>query len=381
MIMDIFSDFIGNQSGLKLIERIISDKSKGIHIIVGENCSGKSYIYQIMLKSKKLEILYIDETNYNSTMVQNFVTHTTIENMISQKTKLVFIDDINLISSDKTLKNLLMYIKNKISVICTVRTNEEKKIISLKNHFHQRILLHRLTHEDCLKLVLKIVPYTCDEINTIRLKTLIAHMNSNIPKILMLIESCLETDRSVEFTEISENFDKSIYETLKRYFGQKLDGLEINDMIRKDIQLITSMIHENIVQVTSFTNDPKDLKNLKFILNTQSECDIVDRFIYTNCCWDSLNEINNVYRLSSINSRLLGKYTNELSFNFTKQFTKLSSQSSMRKKLSFLDNIYSYDNIFVFLEYIRKKNLSTTIDNKLITDLVKKYEIFICDTS
>jgi hypothetical protein len=116
-------------------------------------------------------------------------------------------------------------------------------------------------------------------------------------------------------------------------------------------------------------------------LNTQSECDIVDRFIYTNCCWDSLNEINNVYRLSSINSRLLGKYTNELSFNFTKQFTKLSSQSSMRKKLSFLDNIYSYDNIFVFLEYIRKKNLSTTIDNKLITDLVKKYEIFICDTS
>jgi hypothetical protein len=363
--------FKGNSKSINELKKLTETSSeKGLYLLVGENGTGKSFIFQILHGLEKTEVLYVDETNYSEKIINNFVNHNTIENMFHPKQKIIFIDDLNLISSEKTLVSTLTHAKKRCLVICTIRVNEERKISALKSQFTQKLVLSLLSVEDCLSVVLTMAPYEEENIDLNKLRTIIINLKSNIPKVIMLVDSCLKTTSVITFDEIQDSFDPSITTYLSKFFGGKLSWNCVDEFARKDVHLITAMIHENFIKL-DFKLDEKHEEQLLRIYDVFSSCDMVDKYIYTKCAWNTLQESNNLFRIASLNGNIEGKYCTDIKFDYTKQFTKLSSQSNMKRKLLYFSNCIKPEYTLSFMEYLETQGDKT---NKCVTDILKKFE-------
>jgi hypothetical protein len=365
----LFSDFKGNYNTINTIKSILSNNRKGIYTIVGDNGTGKSSIGICLCTDQNNDVLVIDETNYSEAIVKTFICHNTIKNMFHPSIKIVFIDDVNLISHEKTLAKLVNLNKENCIFFCTIRTNEEKKITLLKFSITQRLELKVLNYKDCYQFILSTLPYHEDDVNLEKLIKLVKNLNSNIPKIMMMLDSCLESNDFLRpFEELPEKFDKNIYISAYRFFSKMLSTEELEHQVRNESPILSTMIHHNTLKL-DFHKTNTDIKTLKHIYGTYCSSDIIDKHVYVNCNWETLYELNVWYKYSTINKLIHAHYKEIPNLEFSKHFTKLSTQTAIRKKLLELDEISFIDHPLSYLNYLSNYSYEAQNDS-----LIKKYD-------
>lgn len=363
-----FSDFKGNYKQLLDIKNFVLNSSKPeIMLIIGDHSTGKSFLGEIISTIEHIETIIINDTNCSDELLKNFIHSNTIISMFSKKTKFIFIDDVNtIILNDKNFTSYFTNYINKCKFILTVRTGEEKKLSSLKKHFSHKVYLKILDYKECFQHILSI-SQNINEIDTDKLLQLVKNLNCNIPKITQLIESTY-VKYDINVLENQEDiFTDSIYTVIKQLYSSQLNFKQIHEITLKDSQLLSLLLHENLINLNFKSCDIDTIISIYSVL---TNCDILDKHIYINCNWGINFIMINYYRFSSINRLLKSKYTNNLTIAFTKQFTQLSSQTSVKKKILSFYTSFLQNCIIDFLLYTHSNKLTS---NKFTKDFVTKF--------
>jgi hypothetical protein len=365
-----FKDFKGNFKQILEFKEFLKNEKKSSIIIVGDNCTGKTTFYTMLQNENIYDILLLNENNFSESTISNFIECKTITSFFNPREKIVFIDDIDTISSmNKNIINLIYSLKQKCKMIFTVKLKEEKKIVSnWKKVIDNKIYLAKLTYKDCFQVMLHLLKDRVD-IDDDRLLQLIKAQNCNITNILMLIDNVTHKNEDLIILDSHQDlFHNNVYTNVSDVYNELLTDDYIDSLCKKDNSLLSSMLHENLVHVKH------DIDTYIDIYETITYCDIVDKHIYINCSWGTNMDLLNKYRFTKFN-RLLNKNNKNKPFNviFTRQFTNLSSQMNIKKKLQNLSSVLYITNTFDILHHFKKKQYDEVNSDKVLKDLVNKF--------
>jgi hypothetical protein len=365
-----FSDLKCNFKQIQEFKEILKKDTPSTVLIVGDNSTGKTSFGHMLQYENKYDILSINETNFSEQIISNFIQCKTITSFFTKLQKIVFIDDVDIITNinKQTLLNMIIY-KKKCMIILTVKSKEEKSIYNTwKKIIDHKIKLNKLDYKECFQIMLKHVNDR-DDIDQSKLLSLIKAQNCNIPNIIMLLDNVTYKNEDLIVLDGSMDiFHQNIYNIVNDIYNRDLDDSYINSLCTKDNYVISSMIHENLVKLKM------DIDTYLDAYNVLSYCDLVDKQIYISCGWGINLDLLNKFRFVSLNKILFKNKSKEFSISFTQQFTKLSSQMNIKKKLhSFVNSIYT-TNTFDLLYHLQAKEYKDTSDNKIINNLVIKFK-------
>lgn len=365
-----YNDFKGNFKQINEFKTLINNDDFKSILIVGDNGTGKTSFYEMLKNENKYDILLLNDMNFADQTIQNFITCKTITSFFSKLQKLVFIDDIDTISNiNKVILNSLATYKSQCKMVFTVKSKEEKKIYNTwKKIIDHKINLNKLDFKDCFQIMLKYVEDR-DDIDHSKLLALIKAQNCNISNIIMLLDSVTYDSEHINVLQNNMDiFHSNIYNIVSDVYNKDLDDTYINSLSGKDNSILSSMIHENI------TNLKTNIDVYMSLYDVLTNCDIVDRHIYITCTWGVNWDSINYYRFKSLNNVLFKHKSKPFPINFTQQFTKLSSQMNIKKKLHSLVNSIYLTNTLDLLQFLHVKSPQFVNDDKVIKDLVIKYK-------
>lgn len=364
-----FKQFLGNYKPLNEFKEFLSNSSCSCVLLIGENGTGKTTFYEMIVNNNKHDVLLLNDINFNEHSVENFVQCKTITSFFNNLEKLIFIDDVDIITLPKTTLTLLQKLKSKCKIVLTVRKSEEKKINNTwKKLAQSTIYLNRLDYKNCLQVVLRLVSESYDQsdFDIDKMLDLIKAQNCNISTIMMLIETVQYKNENIEvLDDNSDKVNKNIYVVVEKLFHTKLSDKDIDNICLRDTSLLSSMVHENIIDTKMSVQDALDT----YDIFTYS--DVIDKHIYTTCSWGINWICLNKYRFTALNN-VMCKYPKQKNVKFTQQLTKLSSQMNIKKKLKLLNNQEIVDNIFDIICVINKFKIE--IDDKNVKDLIYKFK-------
>lgn len=371
----IFSELKGNYKQIQSIKEFLNDHINQTLLIVGDDSTGKTSILNILQNNGNNEILVLNDHNFSENTIENFVHCKTITSFFSKgKTKLIFFDDIDTFSSiQKQHITLLHRLKVKCKMIFTIKLKEERRINTLwKKFFDKRICLNKLSYKECLQVVLTKLHtmHDDDDIDYDLLLELIKVNECNITNIMMLKDSVIINDMTTPcvYDNIKDLFETNIYDIVHSVFNENLSQQYIEAISSKDSSMLSTMIHENLTQ-TKLT-----LTNYISIYDTMCHCDIMDKFIFVNCMWGINWICTNIYRYSKVNKHLMSEpciMDKKAKIVFSQQFTKLSAQVNMKKKIRSLGLNYFQSDFINILYYLHKSDKKC--DDKILNDLIKKF--------
>lgn len=367
-----FNDFKGNIKAVsELKEWLKPTHPCGIILIIGHSGTGKTTLYDIIKNDDKCDTLFLSDNNFSEMTIQNFSQSKTILSFFNPKKKLVFIDDVDSISLSKQLINDIANYKKNVTFVLTVNAREEKKIVtSWKKLIDTKINLNKLGYKECFQIVLDRTKDR-DDIDQVKLLELIKSQDCNLANVLMMIDSVSESWDDIDPLQSNMDlFQTNIYNTVNDLYTRSLSNEYIDSICSKESSILASLVHENISKLKFNIDEFLDVYNV-FV-----SCDIVDKHIYQNCNWGINWTMLNLLRFKSCNNIIMNKSSPSCKTNtisFTQQFTKLSSQVSMKKKLLSLPSPFITNTLDV-LHYLSSKKSHIETQDKTIKDLIARFE-------
>lgn len=372
-----FSQLKGNYLQLKQLNDFLLLHKNNILLILGNHSSGKTSIYNILSYQNVFEILYIDHKSHESfeTLITNFTNFKSIHMMFiqkQQKPKLIFVDNVDVILSiDKNIINILHNLKCTAILTCT--PYEEKKLSSFKKTFHSTIHLQSLNYKDCFQICIQLLNTSDIDTDTIdmdRLLKLVKINNSDFKKIFMQIDDVkIKNEEIVLLDNYNDHKDKhNTFNIISNIYNTKCDSNRLHNYLDKDGMLLVSLLHENI---TAYKIPTKYIDQM--LLTYRSLCfgDFVEKFTYMHCDWYSpLTYSSLYYRMRMVNQTFVDLKQIVPTYKYTQQFTKLSSQVSVKKKILLLEYKLYNDYLFHILNHYMKHPTK----NKNISELLIKYK-------
>lgn len=355
-----FRDFKGNYKQIKDLQSFLKNDFCTI-LISGSHSSGKTSILDMLNSEDKYDILCVNNENFTEGIINNFINYRTINSYFDKnsKKKMMFFDDVDCININKTNLQFLINIKTKCYVIFTVLSIEKKKTLtSLKKVIDKTVDLSNISLKDCVQVIFTKVKqlYNEDDIDFDKLVDIIKSQSCKINNIMMLIDDCKNTNTVLSDIE-KDFFETNIYLTTQKILVDKLNSKEIKDLYLRDNGIIFSMTHENISQLQL---DSEPLLNA---YNVITYCDMLDKYNYIHCKWGVNADCLNFYRFKKLNNLLRNDQNKNLTMKFTQQFTKLSTQSSLKKKFYEIENYFL--NVLDYLQFQSKnKNISELDKNE-----------------
>ncbi|QOI90206.1 hypothetical protein QKU58_gp125 [Pyramimonas orientalis virus] len=365
-----FSDFKCNFKQLNEFKDLMKKPEPCTIMIVGDNGTGKTSFFEMLQNENKYDILLINDTNFTEQIIQNFIQCKTITSFFSKLQKVVFIDDVDVITNiSKQTLTFLSSCKNKCKIILTVKSKEEKKVYNTwKKLIEHRIKLNKIDYKECFQVLLKLFEDR-DDIDHSKLLGLIKAQNCNIYNIKMLIDNVTYKNNDISVLDSTMDiFHQNVYNIVDDIYNKQLQSSYLNSLCSKDNYVISSMVHENL------TNLKLDIDSYLDVYEVLSYCDLVDKHIYISCGWGVNLDLLNIYRFTNLNNILYKNKAKPFTISFTQQFTKLSSQMNIKKKLhSFVNSIYT-TNTFDLLYHLQVKDYQYAGEDKIIKDLVTKFK-------
>lgn len=307
---------------------------KHIQVLQGIRRSGKSTLFKLLINhlSKEIdpqEILYINLDDpffipYCDDATKLYEVIQTAQKLTQKKITYLFLDEIQAINGwERYVKSV--YDSEEFQKIFITGSNS-----SLLNGDLATLLTGRYITQ-------KIYPLSLKEVLTINSITSYMELNSNIPKVLNIVDNMLQYGSFVEIYETQEEFRRDI---LSSYY---------------DTILLKDCVSNNAIR------DVKGFKELSF-------------FIISNIT--SLFSYSSLAKAVNINDKSAKEYLSYLENSYLcdelKHFSfSLKEQNNSKKK------IYCNDNGFVSLSYSFSSNNGKLLENLVYTELVKNgFEIY-----
>jgi hypothetical protein len=373
----------------------IEDK---ILLILGPSGSCKTNICKCIFKECDLEPIKLDlfSTNNLKDNILQGIRHNTFECFLTNKKKVLFLDDIDLICQyEKTfISFIIKLIKNiKIPIVCTSNVNDDKKISEIRKKA-SKIYIRRIGYKECFQFINNIIQTENINLDLELVLKLVNNNNCDIRLILSnlnkYIDNCDEESNNTTILSNKDTYiDFGLFDLVKEIFNKNINNNELDNLIHNDCSLISLLLHENLPSEFVKIKNKNSLKlsminSFINILDIYTFADSIEKYIYVNNDWYLYDHIC-IMKLFGINYEI-NKFP-RISSDYNIVFTQLLTKSSLRfnykkkkrnlySKLCFDDNS-STDYVFqILLQYIQNSD-NETIFNKDDIDCITKYaEVF-----
>lgn len=353
-----FLDFKGNYKQVKELNTYLKNDFCSI-LISGDHSSGKSSIYEFLLHENKFDILLVNSELFSENTLSQFIQCKTITSFFETnvKRKMIFFDDIDTINMNKNNIQLLCQFKKNCFFIFTVWSSEKRKIVtSLKKVIDHCIHLSNISFKDCVQIIFSKVKckYNEDDIDFDKLVSLIKSQSCNINNIMMLMDDCINTN-TVLSDELKDDYENNIYTLTKQLYNERLSDRDVKGVFSRDHGILFALVHENILDI------PLEIDTYLTIYEAIAYCDLLDKHNYINCKWGLNADCLNYYRFKMLNNHIYDKNFKISNVKFTQQFTKLSTQASIKKKVLNINDLY-FNNILDYLQCLSEKTQNSWMD-------------------
>lgn len=425
------NDVIGNKLSIKKIKNWLTDyenKKKDIKraiLITGCSGTGKTLISTLSMKEYGYNIFEFNASDIRS--------HKSIRDKID---KLILQKDVTIITNQKPKKNGIImdeidgmgvgdkgglaelikiinplrgkrsikkherdYIENRWipPIICISNNIYDKKINELKKDCLE-VKIEKCKYPEISIYIKNIIQNEDIKMNDECIRFLIGICDSDIRRMLVILDDikgfyknkCIEKKDLIKIKNnfLKENIDIGLYEATNRILIKDIGfkkGLNLFDTERC---LLPLMIHENFINSIESRNSIFDdkLQTTIAISELLSSADMIDKYIYTNQCWD-LQDLQGICSciIPSYLINNLGDTDSYVPINFTVSLGKTSLQYTNNKTV---ENViqtttqpdFKIDNMIVlYKKCINYLNSSDIKKQKLGKELLLHYNLNIED--
>jgi hypothetical protein len=339
------NQFVGNKSSILSAKETVSSVPFAF-IILGPSGCGKSVLCDLLLQGKSFDILWVksndaDDSKAMQKMVENFITHRTIESFFSKKPKVVIFDDVDaMMCSDRGSNSFLtgFIADNKkrsepISFIMTCSTSEERKLTDFKKKISV-IRLYNPPVKDAFIYICSVLDEKNISYDPGSILKLIENNDGNIRSVLMHLNFDSERRDATE----QMFFDKTPFEITRAMLTTKLScqGLRY----AADNPLVPLLLYENFPSEL-FLNRVKQAKHVAYdvvarIIDGSISSECIEKYMYVNTDWDLLQPVSIMkcgYVNFCVNNISKKKSIRKDNLVFTQSLTKAASRHNYAKKI------------------------------------------------
>jgi len=349
-----WKDFLGNKGLIRNVQEATS-KSPFHILIIGASGGGKTTFARIVLKelSSAYDILSIDGEHFDDikslkSLTYNFIHNKTIQCYFSNRKKLIFIDDIDILLSIERYANSFIstFIEElmkdgKVCLMVTCNNSEEKRVTDLK----KKMLCLRMsmpTTSDVFLYISDLIEKdgSFPEYDAQKLLRLIEVYNHNIRNIINNIHNVWADEQTLK-DEKSQRvmFDSTVFDMMQIVLKKKLSTTELAYV--SDSSLVPMLVYENY-QNELFKNKERlskgdYLKTICQITDGYLDGEIVERYMFQSTDW-SLYDLATFQKCGYTNMHLNAidskKNTGFDKYVFTQLLTKSALKYNYHKKLA-----------------------------------------------
>lgn len=397
------TDFIGHFKFINEFKDYMKNdqqKENKIIICIGNTGVGKTTLLKTLFNELDYDFSEIIDFGNYTEYINNYLNNKSIDSYFKKNKKLLFIDDLEIyINNDKSINNYLINLVNinKIPIICVVNKQYERKVNDLKKKA-KIFYLNKPPINNTRQLLIKILDNKGIEIDNEKLNNInkiIKIYKNNIKLILLNLDSIILNKEIKQNNYFDDKFnDNGLFDIVNDIFNKKYSIVELSDIVHSDSNLISMLLHENLItELTTrrkIKNKEDIIKIYNLILEDICDSDYIENFVYSNNEWKLLNllYIIKIYKLNNEINKYDAK-ENYVKNSFTQILTKYSIKCNFNKKKnkmfentntnnSLFDNInqnilYILDNIDLKDEKIMNKLIDNYNINKDTFDIINKY--------
>jgi len=390
-------DFIGHFKFVNDIKsRLNKPIFKKIIICIGYSGTGKTTLLKEIFKELNYDYKEFFDNDMIKKQIDDYICLKSITSFFKKEKKLIFIDDLEVLSNNKTIINYLSKIDtHNIPVICVINKIYSRKFNDLRKKA-EVFYISKPPMDKCYKYIIQIYSNENYELNNDKLNTIkkiIKNTNFNIKYILLNLDNLLTNfENIIDYNDV----DSDLYDIINNIIKNKYPIEELEKIIVNDISLLSMLLHENMFTIFN-KNKMKEISNGNIIdiyENTLEDLCISDKLenkIFETTNWKLYNimSIIKIYKLNHYYSKL--KHTEFNKMNFTQVLTKYSLRYNYnKKKFMILDDYNLSSNYFDYIiQHLLQtftntkingetpQNLKHTIleilENKEYSDILKKY--------
>lgn len=390
--LETFSQLRGNFGPAKELREIFGPRGDGslpslqgvVCLVLGPSGTGKSALEHILAQSSEVLCITDRTANVEGT-IRNFVSHRTIETMLltgKPQRKLVMMDDVDaLLAVEKNACSIIQKYKASAGFLCTAVLSEERKLSNVKKIATHTVRLSRMSPADCFLRVQELVPEL--DIDDDELMALVKRHDCNLRLVKQYVDAWLTSGRSASAkSDVSMVFNASIYDQTERLMKEAVDDALVWAVVLKDACLVSMLMHENALNVSASRRSKADTQAYLRMYDAICDSDCFERAMFgkTNVLGrgDSGMDLMEFRKLRILNRHLSGMRKTSAKTKFTQYFTKLSLQSTMRRRME--DTFGASDGI-VWLEFLAlchkacvDTKVASIVDDRVTLDLIKRFQ-------
>ena len=342
--------FAGNKAAIIACKNHIKSMPFGF-VILGPSGCGKTSLVDLILKEHRFDIRWIksndaDDSKIMQKVVDNFLSHRSIESFMSRKPKVIVFDDIDaMMCSDRGSNSFLngFIADNKkraepVSFIMTCSTSEERKLTDIKKKVPVVRISNPTTNEAFIH-VCAVLDETNIKYDHERVMKLVAANNSNIRGILTNLDF---TNSAVDiFSRDSTEqlfFDLTPFDITKKMLTTNFTSVALR--YAADNPLVPLLLYENF-PTELFENRLKQAKRVIYgivtkIIDGTIHGEILEKYMYANTDWDLLQPVSILkcgHITMNVNNVPKKKSHRKDNMVFTQSLTKAASRHNYGKRI------------------------------------------------
>ena len=384
-VLDAFSQLRSNYGAVKDLRAIYEGASKSllnvVCLVLGPSGSGKSALENIVRANGPCEVFVVTERLPNiESALRNFVDHRTIHEILlsggKPSRKVVFLDDIDaILAIEKNICALIQKYKARVGFLCTASLSEERKLSNLKKIATHVIRLSRMSAVDCFLRVQELMPDLPMEDD--ELLGLVKRHESNLSVLKPYIDAHVETRRTASAkSDVSLMFNVNIYDQAERLMRERVEPETVSAVVQKDACLVSLLLHENVVNATASRSRPSDTRAFLAMYDAICDTDLYERALFGKSVPTS--DAMDFRKLCIMNAHFAALPKTTAKTKFTQYFTKLSLQTTMRKRLEELcPGTGGFDRLTILTACHKACGDAATnsiVEDRTALDLIKRFQ-------
>lgn len=381
-VLDAFSQLRSNYGAVKELRAIFEGASKSllnvVCLVLGPSGSGKSALENIVRTNGPCEVFVVTERlSHIDSALRNFVDHRTIDEMLMRDAKplrkVVMLDDIDaILAIEKNICALIQKYKSRVGFLCTATLSEERKLSNLKKIASHVVRLGRMSAVDCFLRVQELLPDLPMEDD--ELLGLVKRHDSNLAILKQYIDAHAESCRTASAkSDVSIVFNVNIYDQAERLMREHVDPAVVWAVVQKDACLVSMLLHENIVNATASRNKSTDTRAFLTMYDAICETDMYERALFGKSAPTS--DAIDFRKLRVINQHCAALPRTSAKTKFTQYFTKLSLQTTMRKRLEEIPGGFERLELLTAChKACGGASASSIVQDRTVLDLIKRFQ-------
>lgn len=378
--------FVGNKSCISDMKTALQNLPNTPILLLGHIGSGKTTLVELICKDLDISIIKLSFEGTschkdNVDVIENALYKKHISSFFCNKTKCIFIDDLEiLIHNDRFFNTYLQtLLKSKlpsIHVLFTASTSDERKLSDIKKRMNV-IRLENPIFDDAYTYVKRII--VAERYNTILLdqyiKECVLVHNCNIRSTLLNVFSNLSQKQEKFYKQF---FDMGIYNIIHKVMDREYERNsiipEVDLLVSYEPLLISLLLYDNVYDYSKLClGSSLDLKCISSIVANYFESNIMEYQAYNNNDM-FLQNLSYLIKTSTIVNSLQSlknmtkprKSTCIPEYKFTQILTKTALRHNMEKKMvrSCSNGLLQLSNMY-FIANLGLNTCTTFIENNM----------------